>query len=745
MRLIQELENQFKSKYKKGTLEEKEKIAVEFLNSVDFKDGSNKSQAEQYITHMITDYVCKDKEITSLEAKIIHCMIAKMSLADLNLDNIRVNYIDRTKEHQNTGAFYSNESINFFNQSVCNKNDWLLSYVSVGSRLNYFVHEVFVMEHEIQHAVQFKEISKSEKDPEKLSVDDYIISRQYVARLCARAQGSKYYKKDLDVDRLYNENHDQFYYEIDADLQGVKRSLSLLRKLSMSAYNIAIDEKIGWNFLSKLKSKQSQLDNYLDITWEHDTNPDNTKVCANYKTSMIIDNILPLLNGKERTKLMLEYPALLVTYNSNGSKKDLQQVEKEFTNKKSKLLLEGTDEQIRTTMPNLEKLYKTAVESDPVLSLEKCLQHISRMTWDQDRYFTDSGLDVKYNPNEIRKELKYAKQKALKISKSLEDTHAKTIENILNKEEREVFKSQKHDQKSLRFFEDKKLAFYDIKSEIYRNKEVINVIEKDKKEAMQKKVLKKMKREQAEDTIKKIFPNFSPAPHNGTLKNGYIEFSNNVNERMMLMEAYKQYVKSTIGSSSKVSKNKDFIPSSHLLSAINELYDFIPTQEEKIQFNEALQEGEIYIIKNKYQQLEENKYNGIYGEKEIKGEEISRFSYDKQIPNKEISEQTRQPQDPESDAENSRFQSQRQASAERQSQLIEEQKVRPVTKEEIDAVKKENADLDTSYQQKQMYKREPIRQKEDTYVDESGVVRRRESNDVNADRQQHNQNFEMTR
>ena len=83
---------------------------------------------------------------------------------------------------------------------------------------------------------------------------------------------------------------------------------------------------------------------------------------------------------------------------------------------------------------------------------------------------------------------------------------------------------------------------------------------------------------------------------------------------------------------------------------------------------------------------------------------------------------------------------------ERQRQQVEEQKVRPVTQEELDVVKKENMDLDTRRQQEQMHQREPIRQKEDTYVDEYGVVRKREPNDVHADRQRkHNQNFEMTR
>ena len=428
-----------------------------------------------------------------------------------------------------------------------------------------------------------------------------------------------------------------------------------------------------------------------------------------------------------------------------AQKKICNRLKKNLPRKKSKLLINGTDEQIRTNMPNLVKLYKTAIESDPVLCFEKSLQHISRMTWDQERYFTDSGAGVKYNPNEIRKEIGYAKQKAVKICKCLEDTQAQTVTNILNKYKKEILKGQKYDQQSLRFFEDKKLAIYEIESEIYHNKEVKAVIERDKKEATQKQIKKHMQRVQAEDIMKKIFPNFLPTPHTGIANNGSIELLNNINERMMLLEAYKQYVKSITGANSKVRESKDFIPSSMLLSAIKELYDFTPTEEEQIQFNEALQNGEIKVVKNKYQ-LDEVRNNGIYGEDEAKAFVGSTFSYGKQIKNTEISERPKHPQDPESDAEKARFQSQRQVAEQRQYQQFEEQKVKPITQEEQDVSKKGNTDLDASRQQEQTNQREQMCHKEDTYVDECGVIRQREPNDGQADRQQkHNQNFERTR
>ncbi len=50
----------------------------------------------------------------------------------------------------------------------------------------------------------------------------------------------------------------------------------------------------------------------------------------------------------------------------------------------------------------VSKLYDSAIESDPLLSFEKCMRHIARLSWYEDRYFTNGGLEVKYSPKEIR-------------------------------------------------------------------------------------------------------------------------------------------------------------------------------------------------------------------------------------------------------------------------------------------------------------------------------------------------------
>ena len=489
MDLIQELKNQFKTKSKTGTIQdqEKEKVAVDFLCGVDFKDVNNRTRAEQYIKDILTDFVGKDEQITSLEAKIVHCMIAKISLDELGLKDVKINYVKRTAQDSRAGAYYrdTDNSINFFNDDVCNKHEWTEPYNTKGnpergaaSRLDYFARQVFKLEHEIQHAVQFKNISESEISPDLLTPESYVISRQHVARIFAMTLRSKYYKQGLDVDRLYYDNHDQFYYEIDADIHGIKRALDMLKAVSSQAYQIATDPSRN-RYVQKLAEKTEQLNNYSTVNWKHDTNPEMVEVGANHKASMIIDNILPQLSGKQRKEFMDKYSALSLTYNPNGSLKTLEQVEREKQAKINKLLINGTDKEIQEKAANISKVYDTAIESHPVLCFEKCLQHMARLSWNSDRYFTDSGIEVKYNPSEVRKELQMAQAKAKAIASYMEDTDAKKLKAIFERYKRELMASSKLDQTSARFFEDKKLAIYGIESHIYRNKEVKSVIEKD--------------------------------------------------------------------------------------------------------------------------------------------------------------------------------------------------------------------------------------------------------------------------
>lgn len=323
MNLLQELENQFRTKTRTSSVEGNEKIAVDFLTKVNFQDADLQSQAIQYIKHILTDYVEKNEEITSLEAKIIHCLITKISLSNLGLNNIPINYRNRTASDRNAGAYYQkgDRSLNFFNEEVCNLHYFLKPYTNnqakgAESRLNYFIRQIFVLQHEIQHVVQFKAIDN--QNSIALTPSTYIMTQQSIARDFAMTRETKYYKETEYIDRLYEDNHDQFYYEIDADKFAIERTLALLQIISPLGYQIATDKRQN-NYVTNLAIKTHELEHYgEDITWQHDTNPDNKKVLATHKASMIIRTILPKLPAKQRKEYFETYPSLAIVYNRDG-------------------------------------------------------------------------------------------------------------------------------------------------------------------------------------------------------------------------------------------------------------------------------------------------------------------------------------------------------------------------------------------------------------------------------------------
>lgn len=771
MNIVQELINQLKTKCKTGSTQEKEKIAVDFLCGIDFSDADIKNQSKKYIGHILNDIVAKNQQLTSLDAKIIHCMVTKISLDNLGLKDVKINYRDKTAADRNAGAYYdeSNKSINFFNQSVCNEEDYLSvqTYakpeLNSGKRLGYFCRQVHVLEHEIQHAVQFREMDKAGENKTPLTPESYIMSRQRVARTFARdASNSKYSKEGLEPDRLYQENHNQFYYELDADKHGIERMLNFVREVSPQAYQVATDPSKN-TYVEKLKTKTDQLKNYSAVAWNHDTNPDKMEVSANHKASMIIDNILPRLSGQQRAEYMDKFPALAITYKQDGTIKSLEEVEREKQTKIDELITNGTDKETQKNAANVAKVYDTAIESHPVLCFEKCLQHIARLSYDSDRYFTDSGLEVKYDPSQIQKELRMAEQKARTIAQYLEDSDARQLMPILKKYEKEIFASSKQGQANTRFFENKKLALYGIENNINHNKEVKSVIEQDKRKAADERAQAQMKKEQAEETIKKVFPGFTPAPQKGRLENGSVIFSDNTQEKLILMEAYKRYI-NTITGNDKVNKtDKDFVSSDKLLIAIKHLYGFNVPIEEYKEFYAKLKNNEIDILQNKYEQKEKQtateKASGAYTEDDTKDYFGQTFHMKAKTPNVPKPERQSHPEDPESDAAKAMFQSQRRVASEQYREMMEEnsqtgqREVRPVTEEELEAIKQQHPELDTAKREEELRQQEIARQRaehkkqqeEDSYLDEYGVAMKRNSDSGQNVRQRTQQNMGFSR
>lgn len=595
MNLIAELENEFKNKGKKGTAEEQEKIALEFLSSLNFKDKDIQSQALEYVRHMLSDYVEKNEPVSPLETKMMYSMITKTSLAKLGLDDVKIEFRNRTDADRNAAAFYAhnNKTITFYNDVVCDKYEFLNSYPGVNggdSRLDYFARQVMVMEHEIAHAEQFNEIDKQIVNGNTITPRSYIIQQQSLARYFATALNTKYYKKDA-VDRLYWDNHDQFYYEIDADKQGIERMLEMTQTISPRMYEIAINEKRN-SYLKTLNKKNNELANYDEIKWKHDTNPNNGEVSASHKASLIIDTILPKLGRGQRKGFFEKYPALNVLYNEDGSKKSLEQVEKEKQAKIHDILVNGSDDNIQSDANGIANLYDTAIEGDALLSLERSLQHIARLTWGSDRYFTDGGNEVKYSPKHIRKEMYDAKEKAMQIASTIEGVDAKNAKNLFAKYEKEAMNCKKSNDGSLRFYEDKKLALYNIQNAFYHNEEYKQTIKEQQEKQHQENLAKQQNKNHAQSVLKKVFPEFNPTSN---IMDGE-QLVPNKHEKMMLMEACRQYLKSVPSI-----KGEDFVPTVTIRNAINDFYDFDLTQEDVDKFNSMLKEEKVELPKNRYQ------------------------------------------------------------------------------------------------------------------------------------------------
>ena len=352
MKFIDLFEEQFRIHTKTGTIREKEEIAVNFIKGIKWRENPELTKlATQYVSHILNDYVAKDEPITILESKMIHCLLTTISLSELGLDNINVIYRDKTASDQNAGAYYRDydKSITFFNNNVCNKGEFLVKYSKedaergAKNRLDYFVGQVHALEHEIQHAIQYRQLDMIRSRGTDITPESYIISLQEAARDLSRTSNSKYQKNNI-IEELYNKNHDQFYYELDADRGGIERMLNRMSDICSKAFEVAAQTRSGDTYLKKLSDKVEKLENYkTSTTWRHDTNPNNDVVLATHKASLIIDHVV---KNHNKSSIFNEFPALLIVYNKNGTKKSLDQVEKEKLDKINQILLKGTENKL---------------------------------------------------------------------------------------------------------------------------------------------------------------------------------------------------------------------------------------------------------------------------------------------------------------------------------------------------------------------------------------------------------------
>lgn len=575
---------------RKGTEEELSQETTKFIISLDYQDEDIRTQSDNFVKNYIQDYIVNSQETPYFLAKTIHCMITKQILNDRGLDEegITINYSYRTTpEDFNREAYYldTKKSINFYNELVASTDvtKQRSTPQTIAFKLDHLAHQIFVIEHEIQHFIQNKNITNS-----LLSPKNYAIERQWLAKKITEINTTKYSGESI----YSTKNHDFFHFEADAHLVGAHRTLALLKKLSP---NLEISDSMKTILQNKIAESTRVLNNSPEIGISHKSNPNNSIVSTNHKCNIILDELLPKFTKEDRETLFKEYSSLKYTYNPDGSKKTLEQVEHERDVELSKAQ-KGTPLEVASKTAKLNRLYETVIESDPTLSFEYCLRHIAKLSSNSQRYFTDNGDEITYDPEQLTKELRTAGAKASILATYLETAEAKDIKKLMHKYKKEMDHASKRDITAQALFENKKLIMFSIESSLYKNAELRETYKKE----MESAVKKHKEKEQATEIIKKVFPGFTPQPRLGFGTVDKIQFVDNHNEKLLLTNSLEEYRQQMAKQGMNASNDQDFIPISIVRDAINKIYPFDIPEDKKTEFEEKFNNGELELIGNKY-------------------------------------------------------------------------------------------------------------------------------------------------
>lgn len=590
MNLLEELQN---TVAKAKTPEQAQKLLVDYLSSLDFSNEEMKRSGFSLVSHFL-ERVQKGEQLNLLETKAIVTTMFKIVMEDYGLKDIKIHFRDKTPEEKFVAAFYRDhdKSVTFFNDSQEFK-DFMSGNLDLNTRLNILSNDIFrVVAHELRHAVQFRRLESNSIRPEDVNTRNFLMSKQFLSQQFSEI-APKYKRTNINK-QLYSLNHDKFIYEIDANAAAHSETIYLLEELSPTLFEKQINQQRRYR-----DERLDKLKNSENIEWKHDTNPNNDVVNANHKASLVIDTVLPQLNSKDRKFLFEKNPILHMTYNPDGSKKSLEQVEREREANINRILVTGTPEDVKKQVPRIIRTYETAIESDPVLSFERCMKQIATLSWDGARYYSRGGenLEEKWDHAKVIAELNAAVKKAEKLASYIEEVDYKIVKQAFAKCKKDLEISKKTDQRSWMFYNEKRRAMYGIEREIMLNRDFRIIKERDRKEAAKK----RMNEMQAKETIKKVFPNFNPQNirFEGIANSSVLKEANNVEEKLLLMESLKQYMQDS--AKYRQTKHKTPVVSQQdLYMAIRSFYNFEATDEQKQEFERKLKNGEIELLKNVY-------------------------------------------------------------------------------------------------------------------------------------------------
>lgn len=569
------------------------------LNEQDYHNPDIRKGLFGYVSSLVNGKLARDLPLTVMEMKEAHFIITKLSLVDLGLENVQINYSPKLPKDAKFAAFYkpgNPPSVNFFDETYL-KESLIMAYPNRSpsdgaiSRAMNFISEIQLIEHEIQHGVQDVRMREANANPDKANPNAYIMIKQTLARVFTQEQvrENKYFKQGTAIDRLYLDNHDNFYQELDSDKYGYDRAYRIFKTMNQGLFK----NVLNYSTLPQLyDQKFESLINYDTVMWNHDTNPNASGVSANYKASLILDTTLARMNPGVRNRCFEDNPVLLLSYNKNGTKKSLEQIESERDAKIQKILTSGTDAQVKIEANNLSRLYDTIIESDPVLSFEWCLRHIVYLGYNDEKYFVTPALREKYSPKDMREEIRLTAEKAKLLCGYMEAIDSKTMHSIIKKYTLQNLKMPKHNPTQQRYFQDRKLVLADIEMTLARNEEVYNQYLADIKSARTKQVAM----DKAKTNITKAFPGLQPTPYLSIMNaDGQLEMIPNKQQKIILSLSIDKYRTEYFALPEE--QREGLVTPLALNYAVSTIYgDVITTREDRLEVEKLIQQGEIGVL-----------------------------------------------------------------------------------------------------------------------------------------------------
>ena len=229
-----------------------------------------------------------------------------------------------------------------------------------------------IMFHEARHVIQFNNI----ENDKNYNGYNYNILKDYIL----------YNNMDISV---YNRNHQRYYFEIDADIEGQKEYYKILEKINL----VSEAEKEKMAKLDETEQFKIAMASHLNVDG------------YNYEKGILFDDII-----QKNNNLLNQYPVLQIEYDNLGKRKTMLDILKSMEDElnqnrrtKEEIMkisncIFGEFYEVKDIDETLNSLINYHFQNSVILEIEKNL--ISEL---QTLINNDRNLDVENNFEENRK------------------------------------------------------------------------------------------------------------------------------------------------------------------------------------------------------------------------------------------------------------------------------------------------------------------------------------------------------